>query len=79
MTDQKMIEFLIAEFSRYYRIPPEQIEQAFKVAKQELNNNSLQAYVATEDVLVRMFRDDSKKAWKITNKTEEAMRKILNK
>lgn len=79
MTDQEIIGCLTTEFSRYYRIPPEQIEQAFKVAKQELNNNSLQAYVATEDVLVRMFRDDSRKVWKISKQTEEAMRKILNK
>lgn len=47
MTDQEMIEFLIAEFSRYYRIQPEQIERAFKIAEQELGNG-LQAYVATE-------------------------------
>ena len=78
MTDQEVIECLETEFSRYYRISPRRIEQAFEIAKQELDN-SLQAYVATEDVLVRMFRDDSKKAWKITNETEEAMRKILNK
>lgn len=78
MTDQRMIEYLTTEFSRYYRIPPRRIEQAFEIARQELDN-SLQAYVATEDVLVRMFRDDSKKVWKITNETEEAMRKILNK
>ena len=78
MTDQRMIEYLTTELSRYYRIPPRRIEQAFEIARQELDN-SLQAYVATEDVLVRMFRDDSKKVWKITNETEEAMRKILNK
>lgn len=78
MTDQRMIEYLTTEFSRYYRIPPRRIEQAFEIARQELDN-SLQAYVATEDVLVRMFRDDSKKVWKITNETEEAMRKILSK
>ena len=79
MTDQEIIGCLTTEFSRSYRIPLEQIEQAFKVAKQELNNNSLQAYVATEDVLVRMFRNESKKVWKITSKTEEAMKKILGK
>ncbi|MEI3436838.1 MAG: hypothetical protein V8Q83_01195 [Blautia sp.] len=78
MTDQEVIECLATEFSRYYRISPGRIEQAFEIAKQELDN-SLQAYVATEDVLVRMFRDDSKKVWKITNETEEAMRKILSK
>ena len=78
MTDQELIECLTTEFSRYYRIQPEQIEQAFKVAKQELDNG-LQAYVATEDVLVRMFRNESKKVWKITSKTEKAMRKILSK
>lgn len=78
MTDQEIIGCLTTEFSRYYRIQPERIEQAFKVAKQELNN-SLQAYVAVQTVLVRMFRDDSKKVWKISKQTEEAMRKILSK
>lgn len=77
MTDQKMIECLITEFSRNCKTRPEQIEEAFKIAKQELDN-SLQAYVATEDVLVRMFRNESKKVWKITKDTEKAMRKILS-
>lgn len=77
MTDQKMIEFLAMEFSKNYNVSLEQIEQAFKLAKQELDN-SLQAYVATEDVLVRMFRNDSKKVWKISKQTEKAMRKILS-
>lgn len=77
MTDQKMIEFLAMEFSKNYNVSLEQIEQAFKLAKQELDN-SLQAYVTTEDVLVRMFRNDSKKVWKISKQTEKAMRKILS-
>lgn len=76
MTDQRMIEYLTTEFSRYYRIPPRRIEQAFEIAKQELGNG-LQAYVATEDVLVRMFRDDSKSIWKISKETEKSMRKII--
>lgn len=78
MTDQEIVGCLITEFSKYYKVQPERIGQAFKIAKQELGD-SMNAYVATQSVLVRMFRDDSKKAWKITNETEEAMRKILNK
>lgn len=77
MTDQKIIECLVTEFSKHYKVRPEQIEEAFKLAKQELDN-SLQAYVATEDVLVRMFRNDSKKVWKISRQTERIMRKILS-
>lgn len=78
MTDQKMIEYLTTEFSRYYRIPPRRIEQAFEIAKQGLDDN-LRAYAATQSVLVNMFRDDSKKPWLITKEAEKAMREILNK
>lgn len=78
MTDQEIVGCLITEFSKYYKVQTERIEQAFKIAKQELGD-SMNAYVATQSVLVRMFRDNSKKAWKITNETEEAMRKILSK
>lgn len=78
MTDQELIECLTTEFSRYYRIQPERIEQAFKIAKQELGDN-LRAYSATQSVLVNMFRDDSKKPWLITKEAEKAMREILNK
>lgn len=78
MTDQEIIKCLTGEFSKYYKVQPERIGQAFKIAKQELGD-SMNAYVATQSVLVRMFRDNSKKAWKITNETEEAMRKILSK
>lgn len=77
MTDQKMIECLVTEFSRNCKVQPEQIEEAFKIAKQELND-SLRAYSATQSVLVNMFRDDSKKAWLITKETEKNMRKILS-
>ena len=77
MTDQKIIECLITEFSAFYQIPPVKIEQAFKIAKQELGD-SMNAYYAVQTLLVRMLRDDSKKVWKITSGTEKAMRKILS-
>ena len=76
MTDQEVIECLATEFC--YQVPRGRIEKAFQLAKQELGD-SMNAYAATQSVLVRMFRDDFKKAWKITNETEEAMRKILSK
>lgn len=78
MTDQEIVGCLITEFSTFYRISPERIEKVFQLAKQELGD-SMNAYVATQSVLVRMFRDNSKKAWKITNETEAAMRKNLSK
>ena len=78
MTDQEIVGCLITEFSTFYRISPERIEKVFQLAKQELGD-SMNAYAATQSVLVRMFRDDSKKAWKITNEAEKAMREILNK
>ena len=79
MTDQEIIECLGTEFcSKHYQVPRERIEKAFQIARGELGNG-LHAYVATQSVLVRMFRDNSKKAWKITNETEEAMKKILSK
>lgn len=79
MTDQEVIECLATEFcSKHYQVPRGRIEKAFQLAKQELGD-SMNAYAATQSVLVRMFRDDFKKAWKITNETEEAMRKILSK
>ena len=78
MTDQEIVGCLITEFSTFYRISPERIEKVFQLAKQELGD-SMNAYVATQTVLVRMFRDDSKKAWKITNEAEKAMREIINK
>lgn len=79
VTDQEVIECLATEFcSKHYQVPRGRIEKAFQLAKQELGD-SMNAYVATQSVLVRMFRDDSKKVWKITNETEEAMRKILSK
>ena len=77
MTDQKIIECLTTEFSKYYKVQPERIEQAFKIAKQELGD-SMNAYYAVQTLLVRMFRDDSKKVWKITSGTEKAIRKILS-
>lgn len=79
MTDQEVIECLATEFcSKHYQVPRGRIEKAFQLAKQELGD-SMNAYAATQSVLVRMFRDDFKKARKITNETEEAMRKILSK
>jgi hypothetical protein len=79
VTDQEVIECLATEFcSKHYQVPRGRIEKAFQLAKQELGD-SMNAYAATQSVLVRMFRDDFKKAWKITNETEEAMRKILSK
>ena len=77
MTDQEIIKCLTGEFSKHYKVQPERIGQAFKIAKQELGD-SMNAYVATQSVLVRMFRDDSKPVWKISEQTEEAMRKIIS-
>lgn len=77
MTDQEVIECLATEFSRYYQISPEQIKQAFKIAKQELGD-SMNAYYAVQTLLVSMFRDDSKPIWKISKETEKSMRKIIS-
>ncbi len=76
MTDQEVIECLATEFSRYYRISPGRIKKSFQLAKQELGD-SMNAYAATQSVLVRMFRDDSKPIWKISKETEKSMRKII--
>lgn len=77
MTDEKITECLITEFSTFYRISPERIEKVFQIARGELGNG-LHAYAATQSVLVRMFRDDSEPIWKISKETEKAMRKILS-
>ena len=78
MTDQKIIECLTTEFSKYYKVQPERIEQAFKIAKQELGD-SMNAYYAVQTLLVNMLRDDSKEVWKISKRTEKAVREILGK
>lgn len=78
VTDQEVIECLATEFcSKHYQVPRGRIEKAFQLAKQELGD-SMNAYYAVQTLLVRMFRDDSKKVWKITSGTEKAMRKILS-
>lgn len=77
MTDQKIIKCLAGEFSKYYKVQPERIGQAFKIAKQELGD-SMNAYVVVQTLLVNMFRDDSKPIWKISKETEKAMRKIIS-
>lgn len=76
MTDQEIIKCLTGEFSKYYKVQPERIGQAFKIAKQELGD-SMNAYYAVQTLLVRMFRDDSKPIWKISKETEKSMRKII--
>lgn len=77
MTDQEVIACVTTEFSKYYKVQPERIEQAFKIAKQELGD-SMNAYYAVQTLLVNVFRDDSKEVWKISKQTETAMRKILS-
>ena len=77
MTDEKIIFYLVEEFSKHYQIAPAKIEQSFKLAKQELGD-SLGAYAAVHSVLVRMFRDETKPIWKISKQTDKAMRKILS-
>lgn len=77
MTDQEVIACLAGEFSKYYKVQPERIEQAFKIAKQELGD-SMNAYYAVQTLLVNMLRDDSKPIWKISEQTETAMRKIIS-
>ena len=77
MTDQEVIECLATEFSKHYQIAPEKIGMAFRIAKQELGD-SMNAYAATQSVLVRMLRDSSKPIWKISEQTEKAMRKIIS-
>lgn len=77
MTDQEIIECLGTEFSKHYQVPCGRIEKAFQLAKQELGD-SMNAYVATQTLLVNMLRDDSKPIWKISEQTETAMRKILS-
>lgn len=78
MTDQEIIACLAGEFSKYYKVQPERIEQAFKIAKQELGD-SMNAYYAVQTLLVNMLRDDSKEVWKISKRTEKAVREILGK
>ena len=77
MTDQEIIKCLTGKFSKYYKVQPERIEQAFKIAKQELGD-SMNAYVATQTLLVNMFRANSEPIWKISKQTETVMRKILS-
>lgn len=68
---------LITEFSTFYRISPERIEKVFQLAKQELGD-SMNAYYATQTLLVNMFRANSEPIWKISKQTETVMRKILS-
>lgn len=77
MTDQEIVGCLAGEFSKYYKVQPERIEQAFKIAKQELGD-SMNAYYATQTLLVNMFRANSEPIWKISKQTETVMRKILS-
>ena len=77
MTDQEVIACVTTEFSKYYKVQPERIEQAFKIAKQELGD-SMNAYYAVQTLLVNMLRDTSEPIWKISKETEKAMRKILS-
>lgn len=77
MTDQEIVECLATEFSKYYQVPRERIEKAFQIARRELGDG-LQAYAATQSVLVRVFRNDSKPIWKISKETEKSMRKIIS-
>lgn len=77
MTDQEIVGCLTGEFSKYYKVQPERIEQAFKIAKQGLGD-SMNAYYAVQTLLVNMLRDTSEPIWKISKETEKAMRKILS-
>ena len=78
VTDQEIIGCLGTEFSTFYRISPERIEKVFQLAKQELGD-SMNAYYAVQTLLVNMLRDDSKEVWKISKRTEKAVREILGK
>lgn len=78
VTDQEVIECLATEFcSKHYQVPRGHIEKAFQLAKQELGD-SINAYVATQTLLVNMFRANSEPIWKISKQTETVMRKILS-
>lgn len=78
VTDQEVIECLATEFcSKHYQVPRGRIEKAFQLAKQELGD-SMNAYVATQTLLVNMFRANSEPIWKISKQTETVMRKILS-
>lgn len=77
VTDQEIVGCLITEFSTFYRISPERIEKVFQLAKQELGD-SMNAYYATQTLLVNMFRANSEPIWKISKQTETVMRKILS-
>lgn len=77
MTDQEIVGCLATEFSKYYQVPRERIEKAFQIAKQELGD-SINAYVATQTLLVNMFQANSEPIWKISKQTETVMRKILS-
>lgn len=78
MTDQEIIDCLVAEFSAHYQILPGNIAEAFQFAKKELKD-SVDAYAAVQSVLVNMLRDSSKEIWKISKQTEKAMKEILGK
>lgn len=78
VTDQEVIDCLATEFcSKHYQVPRGRIEKAFQLAKQELGD-SMNAYVATQTLLVNMFRANSEPIWKISKQTETVMRKILS-
>lgn len=78
VTDQEVIECLATEFcSKHYQVPRGRIEKVFQLAKQELGD-SMNAYVATQTLLVNMFRANSEPIWKISKQTETVMRKILS-
>ena len=62
---QEIVGCLITEFSTFYRISPERIEKVFQLAKQELGD-SMNAYYATQTLLVNMFRANSEPIWKIS-------------
>lgn len=50
---------------------------AISSGKQELGD-SMNAYYATQTLLVNMFRANSEPIWKISKQTETVMRKILS-
>ena len=77
MTDQEIVGCLTGEFSKYYKVQPERIEHAFKIAKQQLGD-SMNAYYAVQTLLVNMLRDGSRPIWKISKETEKSMRKIIS-
>jgi len=55
--DEHYINCLVLEFGRYYKISKENIEKAYQIAMDELNDE-LAAYLATHGLIKKMYVED---------------------